>query len=153
MEDEIEQPTIPGCPYCENSQGDCEHVLLNYDATFNEYISGYLANDFEQIEHLKRSIWNLINSNISPTLGEGYIKDIWDYAIDNYDSEFQEIDLDMTSYFNLLDQIIDLYGGEAHHYEESDGAPGYSSTFIIFFASDPLQTISEINSSIVSEFI
>jgi hypothetical protein len=41
MEDEFEEKLKPECPYCHDSNGECEHVLLNYDASFMEYLSGF----------------------------------------------------------------------------------------------------------------
>ena len=62
-----------------------------------------------------------------------------------------EIDFDETAYFNLLHEIIEYFGGESFSYEGDDGAPGYSSNYIIYYAENPLETIKQINSYIIEQ--
>jgi hypothetical protein len=155
MEDDIEyeddQVTKPECPYCGDSKGECQHVLLDYDASFGEFLSGYLADDTEEIEKLKSEIHELIKSGIRPSLEDPYIEDIWEYALESYSEDSEEIDFDQTAYFNYLKEVIDSYGGEYSTYEDQDGAPGYSSAYVIYFAEDPLKTIQEVNANIIEE--
>ena len=82
---------------------------------------------------------------------DGFLKNLWDYALENYVSDSTEIEFDETAYFNLIDQIIELYGGKSFHYKEKDGAPGYCSVYIIYFAEDPEETITQINSFIIDQ--
>jgi len=149
MEEETEENPRPICPYCSDNSGECEHVILDYDASFREYLSGYLAYDSEPLDQLKSMISDLIKTGHKPDPDEGYIKDIWDYAVENYDLSSGEIELDTTAYFNLVHEIIDSYGGESYHYSDEEGAPGYSSAYLIYYASDPEETILQINSHIV----
>jgi hypothetical protein len=151
MEDETEETLTPECPYCHDSSGECEHVLLDYDASFMEYLSGYLAYNSGELDELKSMIFELVQSAKIPVLRDGYLKNLWDYALENYVSDSKEIEFDETAYFNLIDQIIELYGGKSFHYKEEDGAPGYSSAYIIYFAEDPEETITQINSFIIDQ--
>lgn len=151
MEDENEENLRPECPYCNDSSGECKHVLLDYDASLMEYLSGYLADDREELEQLKSLILELVRTAKIPILGDGYLKDIWSYAVENYISNSEEIEFDETAYFNLLDEIIDSYGGESFHYNGEDGVPGYSSAYIIYFAKEPEETIGQINSFIIEQ--
>ncbi len=47
--------------------------------------------------------------------------------------------------------VIDSHGGECFSYKDEEGAPGYSSAYLIFFAADPLKTIQEVNAGIIAE--
>jgi hypothetical protein len=151
MENQNEENLRPECSYCNDSSGECEHVLLDYDASFMEILSGYLANDSEEMEQLKSQILDLVQSSNVPVLGRGHVKDIWDYAVNNYVPNSREISFDETAYFNLLDKIIDSFGGESFHYNDDDGVPGFSSSYIIYFAEDPKETIRQINSFIIQQ--
>jgi hypothetical protein len=151
MEDEFEETLKPECPYCQDSSGECEHVLLDYDASFMEYLSGYLAHNRGELDELKSMMFELVQSDKIPVLRDGYLKNLWDYALENYVSDSTEIEFDETAYFNLIDQIIESYGGKSVHYKEEDGAPGYSSAYIIYFAEDPEETINQINAFIIEQ--
>jgi hypothetical protein len=152
MEDETEDNIRPNCPYCNDASGECEHVLLDYDASFMEFISGYLVDDQEEIEKTKSLILELIQTDKTPTLESGYVKDIWEYAVDNYTPTSEEIELDISAYVNFVDDNIDLLNGESNNYGGEDGAPGYSSSYVILFAKDPAATIRAINALMIEEF-
>jgi hypothetical protein len=153
MENESENYSRPECPYCNDNSGECEHVLLDYDATFMDFLSGYLCNDGSEIEALKEEILDLINAGVQPKISDYELKNIWDYAVDNYSEEYDELNFDVTAYFNYLEYIIHQFGGEAERYECEDGAPGYSSAYVIFYANDPEKTIKEINAHIIKEIL
>jgi hypothetical protein len=146
-----EEVSKPACPYCGDSNAECEHVLLDFDASFGEYLSGYLLDDSEEMDNLKSEILELIRSGARPSLEGGYVEDIWKFALDNYIEESDEIDFDETAYFNYLRKVIDSHGGEYFRYEDQGGSPGYNSAYVIYFAEDPLKTIKEINASIIEE--
>jgi hypothetical protein len=65
MEDDFDDNQRPECPYCNVSNGDCQHVVLNYDATYMEFSSGYLADDKSEIDKLELEILALLKSNSS----------------------------------------------------------------------------------------
>ena len=77
--DDTEGCTIPTCPYCYGYE--CEHILLDYDITFMEYLYGYLLKDQTQIYELEESIFELIRSESKPELSDPYLKEIWDYYV------------------------------------------------------------------------
>ena len=108
MEDEFEETLKPECPYCHDSNGEFEHVLLDYDASFMEYLSGYLAYNSGELDELNSMIFELVQSAEIPVLKDGYLKNLWDYALENYVSDSTEIEFDEIAYFNLIDQIIEL---------------------------------------------
>ena len=141
----------PKCPYCGDSEGDCEHVLLDYDATFMGYISGLLAEDSEEIENLKSEILKLLQSGVDPNLDGGFLEEIWEFAKDGYTEDSEDVEFDATAYFNHLNEVIDSYGGEAFSYTDEDGTPGFSSAYVIYFAEDPLKTIRQVNAGIILE--
>jgi hypothetical protein len=116
-----------------------------------EYLSGYLAYNSGQLDELKSMIFELVQSAKIPVFTNGYLKNLWDYGLENYVSDSKEIEFDETAYFNLIDQIIESYGGKSVHYKEEAGAPGYSSAYIIYFAEDPEETITQINSFIIDQ--
>jgi hypothetical protein len=149
MEDETEDNIRPDCPYCNDASGECEHVLLDYDASFMEMLSGYLADDDSEIDKIKSLILEMIQSDVTPSLESGYISNIWEYAVDNYTPTSEEIELDISAYVNFVDDNIDLLNGESYNYGGEDGAPGYSSSYVILFAKDPAATIRAINARMI----
>jgi hypothetical protein len=84
-------------------------------------------------------------------LESGYVNDIWEYAVDNYTPTSEEIELDISAYVNFVDDNIDLLNGESYNYGGEDGAPGYSSSYVILFAKDPAATIRAINARMIEE--
>lgn len=151
MEEEREVNQTPKCPYCHDSGGDCKHVLLDYDASFMDYLSGYLTNHNEEIDEFEISIYELVQSSKKPALENEYLELIWQYALDNFDPESEKADLDTTSYFNLFYDIIDDHGGMAFHYEDEDGMPGYYSAYIIYFAENPQETLWRVNKYMIEQ--
>lgn len=148
MEEENEEYYIPECPYCDDSSGNCEHVLLDYDASFMEFKSGYLArSESQDLENLKVFIYDLLKSEVQLEKSnlEHYTCIIWDYAQENFNLDDDEIEFDYSAYFSLLEDTIDSYNGTSFRYEDEDGPPGYSSAYIIFFAKNPKETIEKVN--------
>jgi len=142
---------IPECPYCCETTGECAHVLLNYDASFGEYLSGYLSEHCEEINELKVRLLELLRIGHQPGVKRGHLKEIWTYAAENHLPEATEAELDETAYFNLLREIIDDFGGEYVQYNDEEGTPGYSSSYLIFFAKAPETTIKEMNTYITDQ--
>lgn len=151
MEDDFDDNQRPECPYCDNSNGDCQHVILDYDATCMEFLSGYLAHDNSQIGKLEQEILALLNSKKRPKLKKGYLKEIWSYALDNHKVGNDYIEFDITSYFNLMYEEIFAFEGDAFQYGGDDWQSGQNSVFYIFFAKDPPSTILRFNAFIIDE--
>ena len=151
MEDEDEVLVIPNCPYCGDT-GECKHVLLDYDASFKEWLSGYLKKNRLELFELQDALQELIKSGINPTINDFYLESIWNYAKDNFTAEEEGAELDTTAYFNFLDENISDFHGEAFHYSDPDGAPGYSSSYIIYYSKTPKTTMQKINEHIISVF-
>lgn len=151
MENEITPIVKPECPFCNNIDANCEHVLVDFDVTFMEYKSGFLLNNKQEIENLKSEIFSLLKSNHKPLLKEGNIKDIWDCAAYSFNTDSEEIDFDETAYFNFIDEEIYMYNGESFNYGDEDESPGYSSSMIIYFAENPKRTIELINKEIIEQ--
>lgn len=83
---------------------------------------------------------------------KGYVKDICNYAVRSFVDGQEEINFDETTYFNLLDNLIDEVKGESIHNSDDDNtAPGFYSAYIIFYAKDPEATIRKINQYILDE--
>jgi hypothetical protein len=148
MEEDNEEYYLPECPFCDDSSGDCAHVLLDYDASFMEFKSGYLASsESQELENLKEFIYDWLNLGVELETSklEYYTSNIWDYAQKNFNPDEDEIEFDYSAYFNLLEDTIDNYGGASFRYEDDDGPPGYSSAYIIFYAKNPKETIEKVN--------
>jgi hypothetical protein len=111
-----------------------------------------LSGDDFSIEELKEEISELLASHQSLRLKKGYVKDIWDYAAKSLVDGDEEINFDDTAYFNLLDDLIHKFDGEAIHYSNDDNAaPGFCSDYIIFYAKDPEVTVRRVNEHILGE--
>lgn len=150
MEDENEF-LIPNCPYC-GDMGQCKHVLLDYDASFKDWIFGYLEKNPFHLSELQNTIQELIKAGNNPKLNNFYLESIWSYAKDNFTAEEEEAELDKTAYFNFLEDHIHDFHGESFSYSDPDGACGYSSSYIIYYAMAPKTTIQELNAYIISIF-
>ena len=151
MEDDFDDNQRPECPYCNVSNGDCQHVVLNYDATYMEFSSGYLADDKSEIDKLELEILALLKSKKRPKLRKGYLKEFWSYALENYQVDNDYIEFDITAYFNLLYEEIYAFEGDAFQYGGDDWQPGQNSVYFIFFAEDPSITIQRFNAFIIDE--
>jgi len=151
MEDDFDDNQRPECPYCNDSNGTCQHVVLNYDATSMEFLSGYLADDNSEIEKLELEILALLKSKKRPKLKKGCLKEFWSYALENHQVDNDYIEFDITSYFNLMYEEISAFDGNAFKYDGEDWQPGQSSVYIIFFAEDPSTTIQRFNAFIIDE--
>ena len=152
MEDDYYDIEKPECPYCEDNIGSCSHLLLEYDASFIELIDGYLTTSEScELENLKEVILELVKSNVEPKFKshDYFLKSIWDNAVENYKPNCDEIQFDYTAYFNWMEIAIAFFNGSAFRFEEEDCAPGYSSTYIIFYALNPKETIEQINNWII----
>jgi len=144
---------IPNCPYCASDTGQCEHVVLDYDASFMDWLSGYLMNNREEIYTLKKELQALIKSKLNPKIADHYLECIWNYAKDNFTTEAEEAELDTTAYFNFLEENINDFHGDSFRYSDPDGgAPGYCSSYIIFYSSSPKTTVQEINKYMICCF-
>lgn len=159
---EMLKSPIPPCPYCDSDTGECEHVLINYDRSFGEYRSGYLAKDNPEMKIFEAGIINLIKLGVTPDLDEleDDFASIWDCAADSYDKDDETIHLDRDPYLRIL---MESYLGEvdSFDYPENDSEseedddyeiPGYSSAAIIIYAENPPAIIASLNNDILETF-
>ncbi len=72
------------------------------------FFSYTLFLDSIELDELNSMIFELVQSAEIPVLKDGYLKNLWDYALENYVSDSTEIEFDEIAYFNLIDQIIEL---------------------------------------------
>jgi hypothetical protein len=154
-DDEMEDSDVPECPYCHADENDfrygCPHLLLDYDLTFNEYQSGYLVKHPQELDELQSEILKLLQAGAKPKTNDSQILSLWETAEASYEPGNTEIDFDDSVYLQLLEDVIYMYEGEAFRYEGVDGAPGYSSAYIIYYSEDPQTTLEELNDYIIDE--
>jgi len=155
---------IPPCPYCDCDTGECEHALINYDRSFGEYLSGYLAKDNPEMRAFEVQIIDLIKQGLKPEFGENdddFVA-IWDLALDYYENGDGSFNLDTDSYLRILE---DYYLGEVESisYPEDDSdqeedddyeipSPGYDSACVIIYTKNPPSIIASINNDIINAF-
>ncbi len=158
MHSETEDNPRPPCPYCDNDSGECDHVILDYDASFGTFLSGYLAKDKKEIESFEDELLKLLNLGIKPEIDDEFLANIWESASDSVKEEPNEIYLDFDSYLNYLEQNEDSYDAISFRYpeldeeeEDEDEIPGQSSAYIIFYSKEPENTIRILNTDILSE--
>ena len=154
---------IPACPYCDNTDGNCQHVVVHYDRSFGMLLSGYLKNENHGFENLKQALLSIIKKvDTSKIQTEVFpIDDIWTYALDTYDKEANEIDLDIDAYISFLEEIESDYNCISFRYPSDDGydededdeTPNNSSANIIFYSENPQNSIQKYNSNIIAELI
>ncbi len=149
----------PPCPYCDDDSGECDHVILDFDASFGAFLSGYLSTDNKEIEAFKGELLKLINLRIAPEFDDDCLANIWESASDSVIDEPNEVYLDFESYFNYLEQNEDSYAVISFRYpeldeeeEEDDEIPGQSSANIIYFTKVPEDAIRKLNNDILSAF-
>lgn len=151
MEDDFDDNQRPECPYCNDSNGTCQHVVLNYDATSVEFLSGYLADEKSEIDKLEQEILGLLKSKKRPKLKKGFLKEFWSYALQNHQVDNDYIEFDITAYFNLLYEEIFAFEGDAFQYGGDDWQSGQNPVYIIFFAKNPSYTVQQFNASIIDD--
>jgi hypothetical protein len=150
-DDYEEESFMPECPYCSDTEGCCDHVIVNYDASFGYCESGYLSKTQKEIDALKTNILKLIRQGVEPKTKNRQLLDIWEYALSDYTPDTNEISFDDTAYYNFLHHIISEFDGESETYSDSDSAPGYSSSYIICYAEEPQETLKAIHKQIIKE--
>lgn len=156
MHSETEDNPRPPCPYCDNDSGECDHVILDYDASFGAFLSGYLARGNQEMESFKGELLKLINLGIEPEFDDEFLANIWESASDSVIDEPNEVYLDFESYLNYLEQNEDSYDAISFRYpeleeeEEDDEIPGQSSANIIFYSKVPEDAIRKLNNDILS---
>lgn len=156
MQSEPEMNPRPPCPYCDNDLGECDHVVLDYDASFGAFLSGYLARDNQEMKSFKGELLKLINLGIEPEIDDECLENIWESASDSVNEEPNEVYLDYDSYLNYLEQTEYNYDTISFRYpeldeeEEEDEIPGYSSANIIFYSEVPENAIRKLNYDILS---
>lgn len=145
---------IPPCPFCDDSTGECDHVVLDYDYTFGEYKGGYLRRDDSEVERIRVDLSKLILQEIDPEYNDPFlqIEDLWDYALETYNKKSGEFDLDYSSYFRNFYYSSDFYDGVGFKYklDGEDERPGFSSEYIIIYSENPQETVRKYNRSILS---
>ena len=151
-EDDYESESEPielNCPYCGDCESTCEHVLLHYDASFSDMLNGYILDNYEVLDDLEQALAELVSLGVKPKISSSLLAAIWECAVQAFNPETKEVDLDRTAYFNLLNNNIDSFGGETFRYNDEDGGMGYSSAYIVFYAEEPEETITEFNKWII----
>lgn len=150
---------IPTCPYCDSDTGECEHVLLNYDKSFGEYLTGYLAKDNPEMRVFEAQIIDLIKQDLKPKFDEydNDIAAIWDLAVDYYENADGSFNLDTDSYLRILEETY-LDDMESINYPENDSdqeedddyeIPGSDSACVIIYAKNPPAIIAWLNNDII----
>lgn len=153
---------IPTCPYCDSDTGECEHVLLNYDKSNGEYLTGYLAKDNPEMTALEAEVIDLIKQGFKPKFGEydDDIANIWDVAVDYYENDDGSFNLDTDSYLKILEETY-LDDMESYDYPETDSVqdddnddfmPGYDSAYVIIYAKNPPSIVASINNDLINAF-
>lgn len=158
----MQKSPIPPCPYCDSDTGECEHVLINYDRSFGEYRSGYLAKDNPEMKIFDAGIISLIKQGLTPNLDDldDDFASIWECAVDSYDKDDESINLETDPYLRIL---MESYLGEVEsfNYPEDDSdleedddyeIPGYSTAGIIIYAKNPPAVIASLNNDIIETF-
>ena len=80
MQSEPEMNPRPPCPYCDNDLGECDHVVLDYDASFCAFLSGYLAKDNKEMESFKGELLRIVKHGVEPVLDDEFLVNIWEFA-------------------------------------------------------------------------
>ena len=145
---------LAGSPLGSLYSGSCKHVLLDYDATFVEFKSGYLAEDDSEIENCKKELLKLIKQGIKPEIIDEWprLQLIWEHALNTYEEVSDEIDLHIPEYLIHLYVTSDYYDCIAIKYpdleDDENEFPGFSSIYIIYYSENPKATLKKYNDDI-----
>lgn len=154
MKSKTKRNSRPPCTICDDNSGRCQHVILDFDRTYGEILSGYLSKNKNEIESLKAELFKLVKLGIKPVIPEGFdeLQSIWEYAVDTFDEESEEIDLDNDSYFRYLESTEDIYDTISFRYSDidEDEVP-YSSACIVFYSENPENAIKKFNAEILAD--
>ena len=152
-EDLDHEPVFVNCPFCGTGftelPPDCEHILIEYDASFREFSCDYF---FDRLDDLKDGMMELLTSGNKIMVDDKNLQSIWDYATECYAADPSTVELHTDIFMDFLYEKAEDLGASKCYMNEEDGAPGYSSSYVYYFAADPEAFIQKVASYMLSRF-
>lgn len=152
-DDEDSDPVYVTCPCCDTSftelPPDCDHILIEYDASFREFSCDYF---FDRLDDLKDGMMELLTSGNKIMVDDKNLQAIWDYATECYAAEPATVELHTDIFMDFLYEKAEDLGASKCYMNEEDGAPGYSSSYVYYFAADPDAFIQNVTGYMLSRF-
>ena len=131
---------IPPCPFCNVGAGDCAHVLLNIDKSANVCLSGYLY-ELNKTDDLKNDLSEVIREGHTPAISSKALQDLWQTAVDSFDSVYGIMNWDYISYYDLLDEHFKELCVIAYRYFSPEWGLDKKTVYDIYFAEKPEETV------------
>jgi hypothetical protein len=135
---EDQEPIYVICPCCDTGftelPPDCDHILIEYDASFREFSCDYF---FDRLDDLKEGMLELLAFGKKVTTDDKNLQAIWDYAEECHLADPSKVELDADIFMDFLSAKAEDLGAHKCYMNEEDGAPGYSSSYVYYFAEDP----------------
>lgn len=151
-DEQVDDEYYVQCPCCETCfiqlPPDCEHFLLEYDASFRETTGDQLTG---LLGDLREGILALLARRMEPSITDASVKDLWDEISGSYNPGDTAVRLDAEMLMDYMDQHIDELGGIRFQASEQDGAPGYSSSMLYYFSGNPEKFAKEMTRDILQK--
>jgi hypothetical protein len=140
------------CPCCGMNfmqlPPDCDDFLLEYDASFCEITGDRIT---RELYELKDGLLELLEQGAEPNVSDPTVKAIWDEVRNAYKPGDTKPYLIVEMLLDYMDEHVDELGGVRFHASEQEGAPGFSSSMLYYFSSDPYQFIDRMTQDILQK--
>jgi hypothetical protein len=151
--EEDSEPVLVTCPCCEAGftelPPNCEHILIEYDESFREFTCDYF---FDELDDLKTGMMDLLEAGKLVTAENPKLQAIWDYAKECHTANPSVVELHTDIFMAFLSEKGEDLGASIAYMNEEEGAPGYSSSYVYYFAADPEGFIQNVTDYILASF-
>ncbi|MFM7079599.1 MAG: hypothetical protein ACKOYC_07380 [Bacteroidota bacterium] len=140
------------CPCCDMNftqlPPDCDDFLLEYDASFREVTGDRISCELDE---LKDGLLELLEQGAEPNVTDPTVEAIWNEVRSAYNPGDTKPYLIVDMLLDYIDRHVDQLGGVRFHASEQEGAPGFSSSMLYYFSSDPCQFIDRMTQDILQK--
>lgn len=147
--DTNEEEGMPLCPHC-GEAGDCDHVLVLLDRTYNEILNSDDSGIYNLRNHLKMQLLPYLRSGVAYTGKDKYLEGLWQHAAENYTLEDEDLSIDLDIFHDWLLEQASLHGAAVEDLEDVSGM-GYSSKMYLVYAEDTDELLHKIEARLDEE--
>ena len=135
----------PKCVFC-HAVDECEHLVACIDRTFCECGGGAMHDrDWEFRSYVEDVFLTQLKSDSETQWADIDTQRLWDQAKLDYDSEKDELDLDLCILANLIIQLLQNSGAVDYPgpVRDEGGPPGFTSSYSLLYAENPGAVVDE----------
>lgn len=135
------------CPFCE-AEGNCPHLLLEYDRSFNSCENGVACSFFDEATEMILGAFNEARqSGGFPKWKDMYVSELWDQFQSEL-AEYGEAELASGAFGDLMEDVLFEAGGLPIVGVPCEDVPGLSSAMLIMYEQDPQEIVTEARAAI-----